>query len=455
MKLTIIGTGYVGLVSGVCFAEHGFDVTCVDKDRDKIQTLKECKLPFFEPKLFDYLKKNMRYGRLHFTTELEDPIFSSDIIFIAVGTPCDSKTGRANLTNLFSLLKKMAPFLVGYKIIVMKSTIPVGTTIQVGEYLKTLNSKATFDVVANPEFLREGSAIQDFMQPDRIVVGTESTTAKKIMQCLYNPFVLAGVPVIETTPETAELIKYASNAFLATKIAFINQIADLCEKCNGDVRQVAKGIGLDHRIGKEFLNVGPGFGGSCFPKDMQALIHTSNDVGVPLTIVDAALKSNKNRKNEMVNRIISAEGGCIQGKILAVLGLTFKANTDDLRESPSLTIIPELCAAGATIRAYDPRGIPATRELFPNIFYATNAYQAIEGADALLMLTEWEEFTTLDLRQVKNLLKSPLIIDLRNIFSFDEMELHKFIYYSLGNCPFFPSKDEEIENLPYEKESFL
>ena len=444
MKLTIIGTGYVGLVSGVCFAEHGFDVTCVDKDRVRIQTLKDGNLPLFEPNLLDYMKSNVSCGRLHFTTELKSAILTSDIIVITVGTPCDLKTGRTNLTDIFFLLEEISPFLVDYKIIVMKSTVPIGTTKQVGDYLRTLNPKAAFDVVANPEFLREGSAIQDFMQPDRIVIGTESHKAKTIMQHLYHPFILSGVPLVETTPETAELIKYAANAFLATKIAFINQIADLCEKCNGDVRQVAKGIGLDHRIGKEFLNAGPGFGGSCFPKDMQELIRTSNDVSVPLTIVEAALKSNQNRKDEMVNRIRAAVGGCIQGKTIAILGLTFKANTDDLRESPSLTIIPVLCAAEATIRAYDPRGMQLAQKFFPNITFVKTAYEAIKSADALLVLTEWEEFKKLDFRQVKNLLKTPLIIDLRNIFSFEEMKAHGFIYYALGHCPPFSAKDEKI-----------
>lgn len=448
MKLTIIGTGYVGLVSGVCFAEHGFDVTCVDKDRERINALKRGEVPIFEPNLCDYMKRNVSLECLHFTTELKSAVSASEIIFITIGTPCNLKTGYPNLVDIFSLLEDMAPFLGDYKIIAMKSTVPIGTSKQVGNYLRTLNPTAAFDIVTNPEFLREGCAVQDFMQPDRIVVGTESLKAKTVMHKLYHSFILAGIPFVETTSETAELIKYVANAFLGTKIAFINQIADLCEKCNSDVRQVAKGIGLDHRIGKEFLNVGPGFGGSCFPKDMQALLQTSNDIGIPLTIVDAAFKSNQERKSKMVNRIISIMEGCVKGKTLAILGLTFKANTDDLRESPSLTIVPALYAAGATIRAYDPKGMRSAQIVFPDIIFANSTYEAMDNAHALLILTEWDEFKDLDLRQVKDLLKHPLIIDLRNIFSIEEMNAHGFTYHSLGHSPLFSSKDEKPTENP-------
>lgn len=445
MRITIIGMGYVGLVSGACFAELGFDVTCVDKDSNKIKTLQNYRLPIFEPGLCDYLGRNIRKGRLHFTTQLKDSIITSDVIFITIGTPYDAETNNTDLTPIFSLLEEAAPFLVDYKVIVIKSTVPIGTTKKIKEYLQNINQKADFDIVANPEFLKEGSAIQDFIKPDRIVIGTESLKAKKIMKLLYHSFILTGIPIIDTNLETAELIKYASNAFLATKITFINQIADLCEKCNGDVRQVAEGMGLDNRIGKEFLNVGPGFGGSCFPKDIQALVHTSNHINTPLTIVKAVQKYNYHRKYEMANRIISMMGGNIQGKNISILGLTFKANTDDLRESPSLTIIPLLHSAGAKITAYDPKASQAAKELFSNITLTKTAYEAIKDADALVILTEWEEFKLLDLREVKKLLKSPLIIDLRNIFSFSQMNAHGFMYHSLGHSPLLPLNSQKAQ----------
>jgi len=447
MRLAILGTGYVGLVSGACFAELGFDVTCVDKDESKIQALNKGKVPFFEPNLHEYINVNINRSRLHFSSKLESAVSKADIVLITVGTPSHLETGQPDLKDLFFLLEMISSLLTNYKIIVLKSTIPIGTTRQADEYLRLINPKANFDIVINPEFLREGSAIQDFMKPDRIVIGTESHKAATAMRNLYHSFIYAGVPFIEATLETTELIKYAANAFLATKISFINQIADLCEKCHGDIRQVAMGIGLDHRIGKEFLNVGPGFGGSCFPKDMKALIQTSNSFDVSLPIVEVALKFNHERKHKMVNYIMSALGEGVQGKTIAVLGLTFKANTDDLRESVSLTIIPALSTAGATIKAYDPKGMESAQKLFLEINFVKTAYEAIREADALLILTEWEEFKKLDLKQVKNLMKNPVIIDLRNIFTIEEMSQHGFMYYSLGHSPLLPLKREKFKGV--------
>lgn len=428
MKIVIIGTGYVGLVSGACFAELGFDVTCVDKDLDKLRNLENSILPFYEPGLSEYLKKNTQKGHLRFTSILDGTISAAEVIIIAVGTPCDSKTGRADLKELYVVLDLIAPFLDENKLVVLKSTVPIGTSKKVQDYLN-------IEVASNPEFLREGSAIQDFMRPDRIVIGTESDRARETLRCLYQSFLSNHVPIIETTQNTAELIKYASNAFLGMKISFINQIADFCENCNSNVREVSRALGLDSRIGKEFLNPGPGFGGSCFTKDLQELKLCAEKFEAPQGIVSQVLAYNNSRPLRMLEIIQAALEGDFRGKTLAILGLTFKANTDDLRDSPSMKIIPLLSGLGLRIRVYDPKGMESAGKILFNVVFSGDSYEAIKDSDGLVILTEWQEFKDLDLQRVKQLLKTPLIIDLRNIFSLDEMKAQGFAYYSLGHFP--------------------
>lgn len=435
MKITIIGTGYVGLVSGACFADLGFDVTCVDKDENKIQNLKKLIFPFYEPNLFELLHKNIKEGRLHFTSLLRNTISASKVIIIAVGTPCDLETGRANLKDLYAVLDCIAPHLDENKLIVLKSTVPMGTLKRVQEYLCMLNPHIDIEVASNPEFLREGNAVHDFMQPDRIIIGTESLKARAILRRLYHIFLSKNVPYIETSPQTSELIKYASNAFLGMKVSFINQMADLCEKSNGNVREVAQALGFDHRIGKEFLNPGPGFGGSCFPKDLRELSLFAKKFEVPLTLVDQVLEFNNLRPTQMVKVIQKAFEDNLIGKTLAILGLTFKANTDDLRDSPSLNIINQLYHLSVKLQVYDPKGMDSAKKILPMLSFAKNPYEAIKNADGLIILTEWQEFKDLDLKRIKQLLKTPLIIDLRNIFSLDEMKSKGFTYYSLGHSP--------------------
>ncbi|MBY0501556.1 MAG: UDP-glucose/GDP-mannose dehydrogenase family protein [Alphaproteobacteria bacterium] len=435
MKITIIGTGYVGLVSGTCFAELGFDVTCVDKDENKIQKLKKSTLPFFEPNLSELLDKNVREGRLHFTSLLKNTAETSKIIIIAVGTPCDFETGRTSLKDIYSVLDSLAPYLRNNKLLVLKSTVPIGTLKKIEQYIYMLNKQAKFELASNPEFLREGNAIQDFMKLDRIVVGTESLKAKSLLRILYHNFLLEGIPYIETTPETAELIKYASNAFLGLKVSYINQMADLCEKSNGNIRELAQALGLDHRIGRGFLDPGPGFGGSCLPKDLLELSIYAKEVEKPLTLIDEVLKFNNLRPQKMLKIIQTAFEGNLKGKTIAILGLTFKANTDDLRDSPSLNIINKLYNLGATLQVYDPKGMESAQKILPGLYFAKNPYEAMKNADGLVILTEWEEFKDLDLERVKQFLKTPLVIDLRNIFSLDQMKSKEFTYYSLGHRP--------------------
>lgn len=428
MKIAIIGTGYVGLVSGACFAELGFDVTCIDKDTDKIRNLQNFIIPFYEPGLSEYVKKNTQNGRLHFSTTLDNPVSSAAIIMIAVGTPSDSNTGRADLKELYSVLDLIVPFLDRNKLIVLKSTVPIGTSKNVQDYLN-------IEVASNPEFLREGSAVQDFMRPDRIVIGTESHKARKTLRRLYQNFLSTHVPIIETTSNTAELIKYASNAFLGMKISFINQIADLCENCNGDVRRVSQALGLDNRIGNNFLSPGPGFGGSCFTKDLQELKLCSEKFEAPQGIVSQVLAYNNSRPTRMLEIIQSALGGSFQDKTLAILGLTFKADTDDLRDSPSMKIISLLSGLVSRIRVYDPKGMKSASKTLSNVVFAKDSYEAIKDSDGLVILTEWQEFKSLDLERVKRLMKAPLIIDLRNIFSLEDMKAFGFTYYSIGHSP--------------------
>jgi UDPglucose 6-dehydrogenase len=438
MRIAMIGTGYVGLVSGACFSEFGVSVTCVDKDADKIERLNRGEMPIFEPGLEQLVAVNKAAGRLSFTTDLGTALDGAEAVFIAVGTPSRRGDGHADLSYVFAAAAEIAETLaqlpVNHTVVVTKSTVPVGTGRRVERILSMRLPAGSFDVASNPEFLREGSAIQDFMRPDRVVIGTDSEHARTVLRALYRPLYLLETPVAFTTIETAELIKYAANAFLATKVTFINQIADLCEAVGADVQDVAHGIGLDGRIGRKFLHAGPGFGGSCFPKDCAALVRTAEEAGRPLTMIEDVLRINDARKRGMADRIAAALGGDVAGKTLAVLGLTFKPNTDDMRDSPSLSILPPLAEAGATIRAFDPEGMDEAKKLLPDLDYCGDAYQAIEGADALVLLTEWNEFRGLDLERVKTLLRAPIVIDLRNIYQPQDMADAGFVYHSIGRA---------------------
>ena len=435
MKITIIGTGYVGLVSGTCFAEFGVNVTCIDKDKNKINNLKKGIIPIFEPGLDELVKKNISSKRLLFETSLKKSIKGSDAIFIAVGTPSRKVDGHADLSYVYEVAEEIAECLQHYSVIVNKSTVPIGTGKKVHQIIKKKNPKVDFDVASNPEFLREGSAISDFMRPDRVVIGCESKKAKAILKELYRPLYLLETPIIFTQRETAELIKYAANSFLATKITFINEISDLCEKVGANVSDVSIGIGLDGRIGKKFLHPGPGYGGSCFPKDTLALVKTAQDNGSPLNLVQHVVKSNKDRKKNMYKRILDALGDYNKKKI-SILGLTFKPNTDDMRDSPSLDLIPELIKNNCFLKLFDPEGMREAKKIFKkfhkNIEWCNDSYDACKNSDALVILTEWNQFRALDLKKLKKLLNKPLIIDLRNIYNPEEIKDMGFKYYSLG-----------------------
>ena len=433
MRIAMIGTGYVGLVSGACLSEFGHDVACVDNDVAKITALKSGKVPIFEPGLEEVIAANTKAGRLSFTNELSKAVTKADAVFIAVGTPSRRGDGHADLSYVYAAAKEIARSLDGYKVVVTKSTVPVGTSREVERILRGTRPNADFDVASNPEFLREGSAIEDFRRPDRIVVGTESDRARSMMKEVYRPLYLNETPIVFTSRETAELIKYAANAFLATKISFINEMADICEKVGADVQDIARGIGLDGRIGSKFLHAGPGFGGSCFPKDTLALLKTSQQVGAPTRIVEAVVEVNDARKARMADKIAGVLGD-VRGKSIAVLGLTFKPNTDDMRDAPSLTIIPALRESGANIRAYDPEGMDEARRHL-EIVLCENAYEALSGADAVVILTEWNEFRALDLKRVKALMKTPVMIDLRNIYRPQQMAEAGFRYVSVGRPP--------------------
>jgi UDPglucose 6-dehydrogenase len=435
MRIAMIGTGYVGLVSGACFSEFGVSVTCVDQDRAKIARLEEGEMPIFEPGLEQLVASNRAAGRLGFTTDLRAAVQGADAVFVAVGTPSRRGDGHADLTHVFAAAEEIAAALAeggaGRTVIVTKSTVPVGTGRRVEQILGQRLPAGRFDVASNPEFLREGSAIQDFMRPDRVVIGTESAHAREVLGALYRPLYLLETPVVFTAIETAELIKYAANAFLATKITFINEVADLCERVGADVQDVARGIGLDGRIGRKFLHAGPGFGGSCFPKDCRALVRTAEEAEAPLAIVDTVLRVNEARKRRMAERIDTICGG-VAAKTIAALGLTFKPNTDDMRDSPSLAILPALAASGARVRAFDPEGMAEATKLMPGLDYCADAYEAMAGADALVLITEWNAFRGLDLVRVKALLRRPLVIDLRNIYTQEEMRAAGLEYHSIG-----------------------
>jgi len=430
MRVAMIGTGYVGLVSGACLSEFGHDVVCVDKDAAKIAALIAGRIPIFEPGLDEVVAVNVKAGRLAFTTDLAGAVKAADAVFIAVGTPSRRGDGHADLSFVFGAAEEIAAALDGYTVVITKSTVPVGTGRKVEDVIRRRRPDAEFDVASNPEFLREGSAIEDFRRPDRVVVGCESERARDVLKEVYRPIYLNETPILFTSRESSELTKYAANAFLATKITFINEIADICEKVGADVQDVARGIGLDGRIGGKFLHAGPGFGGSCFPKDTLALLKTSQDCGAPTRIVEAVVAINDSRKIAMTDKIVRAFGG-VDGKTIAVLGLTFKPNTDDMREAPSLVIVPGLQAKGARIRAYDPEGTGEARKLL-NAEFCADAYEAITGADGVVILTEWNEFRALDLPRVKALLKEPLMVDLRNIYRPAQMAAAGFRYVSVG-----------------------
>ncbi|HEY4163100.1 MAG TPA: UDP-glucose/GDP-mannose dehydrogenase family protein [Dongiaceae bacterium] len=431
MKIAVIGSGYVGLVSGACFSEFGHEVVCIDADAGKIERLRAGKMPIYEPGLDDLVERNAKAKRLTFSTDI-GAVEGAQAIFIAVGTPSRRGDGHADMTYVHTAAKQIAARLTDYAVIVTKSTVPVGTGRAVAKIVKETNPKAEFDIASNPEFLREGAAINDFMRPDRVVIGADTDRAREVMRQIYRPLFLIDTPIVFTKLETAELIKYSANGFLAMKITFINQIADLCEKVGADVHDVARGIGLDGRIGSKFLHPSPGFGGSCFPKDTRALIQTARDAGAPLSLIEATLDFNEARKDNMAARIVEALGGDAKGKTVAVLGLTFKPNTDDMRESASLSILPALQAKGAKVKAHDPEGMHEAKKLMPDLDYCDDPYEAISGADALVILTEWNSYRSLDLDRVKSLLKTPIFIDLRNIYRPGEMVAAGFRYSSLG-----------------------
>jgi UDPglucose 6-dehydrogenase len=435
----MIGTGYVGLVSGACFADFGHQVTCVDKDSTKIDQLAGGKCPIYEPFLDELIVRNAAAGRLSFTTQSGPAVRSADAVFIAVGTPSRRGDGFADLTFVYDAAREIAPELEGFTVIATKSTVPVGTGDEVHSILRELRPDADFAVVSNPEFLREGAAIGDFKRPDRVVVGTDEERARHLMAELYRPLYINETPIVFTDRRTAELIKYASNAFLATKITFINEMAELCEKVGANVQEVARGMGLDGRIGSKFLHAGPGYGGSCFPKDASALAAIGQRHGAPVRIVETVIGVNMARKGAMVQKITAACGGSVRGKRLGVLGLAFKPNTDDMREAPSLSILPVLAAEGAEVWAYDPAAMAEAQKLLPEVKTAADPYDCVEGADALVILTEWDQFRALDLDRIKALLKKPVVIDLRNIYKPADMVARGFIYASIGRSTRAPS----------------
>jgi UDPglucose 6-dehydrogenase len=432
MRVAMIGTGYVGLVSGACFADFGHHVTCVDQDASKIAALKRGEMPIYEPGLEDLVAANVRAKRLSFTTELKTPVAEADAVFIAVGTPSRRGDGHADLTFVHAAAREIAAALDGFTVVVTKSTVPVGTGDEVERIIRGARPNAKFAVVSNPEFLREGAAIRDFKHPDRIVVGTDDQHAREVMAELYRPLYLNAAPIVYTDRRTAELIKYAANAFLATKITFINEIADLCEQVGADVQQVARGIGLDNRIGGKFLHAGPGYGGSCFPKDTTALIKIGQDHAAPLRIVETVAAVNDARKRAMARKVAAALGGAARGKTVAVLGLTFKPNTDDMREAPSIPLIMALHDMGAHVRAYDPAGMEQAKQVLPGVTYCENPYTCAKGADALVIVTEWEEFRALDFAQLKAAMARPVMVDLRNVYRPEDMAKHGFAYHGVG-----------------------
>lgn len=442
MKIAMIGTGYVGLVSGVCFSDFGHDVICVDKNPDKIDMLKRGEVPIYEPGLEQLMATNVAAGRLSFTTDLAAAVDGAEAVFIAVGTPTRRGDGHADLTFVMAAAGEIAQAMTGYTVVVTKSTVPVGTNRQVKQTIAKANPDADFDVASNPEFLREGAAIDDFMRPDRVVVGVQRERAAEVMQGIYRPLYLRDFPVLVTDLESAEMIKYASNAFLATKITFINEIAALCERTGADVKQVSRGMGLDGRIGNKFLHAGPGYGGSCFPKDTRALARIGQDHGLPMQITETVIKVNDETRRRMIEKVTDVMGGQVAGKTIAVLGVTFKPNTDDMREAPALTVIPALIGAGARVRVVDPQGRTEGEALLPGVHWFEDAYKAAQNADALVILTEWNEFRALDLKRLAKRMATPALADLRNIYSRSDAKRAGFTgYVSVGRSDLFPAQD--------------
>ena len=434
MRVAMIGTGYVGLVSGACFADFGHTVCCIDKDAGKIQRLREGVMPIYEPGLDPLVAQNVREGRLSFDTDAAEAVRNAEAVFIAVGTPSRRGDGHADLSYVHAAAEEIAGLMDGFTVVVTKSTVPVGTGDEIEQIIRRVRPDADFAVVSNPEFLREGAAIDDFNRPDRVVVGTDEPRAREVLTELYRPLYLNETPIVFTGRRTSELIKYAANAFLALKITFINEVADLCEAVGADVQQVARGIGLDARIGAKFLHAGPGYGGSCFPKDTLALVRTATDAGSPLELVETTVRVNDQRKKAMARKISQALGGELKGKRIAVLGLTFKPNTDDMREAPSLDIVPALQALGAEVLAFDPEGMDEAQALLPGVVFAKGPYEAVEGTDAVVILTEWDQFRALDLDRVKLLMRKPVVIDLRNVYRPDDMRARGFAYTSIGRA---------------------
>ena len=432
MRIAMIGAGYVGLVSGACFSEFGFNVACVDRDKERIERLTEGDIPIFEPGLESLILKNTESGRLSFTTSLSEALVDTDAIFIAVGTPSRRGDGHADLTFVYDVAREISSKIKDYTVIVTKSTVPVGTGDKIEKIIEETNPSVKCDVVSNPEFLREGSAIDDFMRPDRVVIGTSSEKAREILRQIYRPLFLRETPILFTDRNTAELIKYAGNTFLATKITFINEISDLCEKVGANIQDVAKGIGLDGRIGPKFLHPGPGYGGSCFPKDTLALVSTAQSAGSPIRIVETVVDINDKRKKGLIERVRTIIKDGVEGKQVAVLGITFKPNTDDMRDSPSLELIPSLVKGGAMVNVYDPEGMENAKKIINDVQWCDNAYDALTGSDVGIILTEWNEFRALDLNRVKGEMRNPLILDLRNIYEMDEMSTAGFEYHCLG-----------------------
>ena len=451
MRVAIVGTGYVGLVSGACFADFGHQVICVDKDADKIAALARGEIPIYEPGLAELVASNMRAGRLAFTTNLTNPVREADVVFIAVGTPSRRGDGHADLSFVYTAAREIAAELSGFTVVVTKSTVPIGTGDEVERIIREARPSADFAVVSNPEFLREGAAIRDFKLPDRIVIGTEDARAREVMTELYRPLFVNAAPILYTDRRSAELIKYAANAFLATKITFINEIADLCERVGADIQEVARGMGLDNRIGGKFLHAGPGFGGSCFPKDALALIKTGQDNASQLRIIETVLAVNEVRRRMMARKVAAALGGSARDKTVAILGLTFKPNTDDMREAPSITLITALRDMGARVRAYDPAGMEQAKPLLGEVTFCESVYDAAESADALVIVTEWEEFRALDFDRLKRIMRRPVLVDLRNIYRAEEVMRAGFAYASIGREQVAPAKAEPLESAQIRK----
>jgi UDPglucose 6-dehydrogenase len=437
MRIAMIGTGYVGLVSGACIADFGHQVTCVDKDSTKICALNSGEIPIYEPGLKDIVQANVRHGRLLFTTALSEALNGADAVFIAVGTPSRRGDGHADMSYVYEATREIAGALTDFTVVITKSTVPVGTGDEVERIIREMRPDVDVAVVSNPEFLREGAAIHDFKHPDRIVIGTDDERAKRVLTEIYRPLYLNQAPILYTGRRTAELIKYAANAFLATKITFINEIADLCENLGTDVQEVARGIGLDKRIGSKFLHAGPGFGGSCFPKDVRALIKTAQDHDVPMRILEAVETVNDTRKRAMARKVSSAFAGVLRGKTVAILGLTFKPNTDDMREAPSIPLITALQDMGANVRVYDPVGMEQAKQVLTHVAYCQGPYDCVEEADAAVIVTEWEQFRALELERLRELMACPVIVDLRNIYSPEDMKKQGFAYASIGRAPTF------------------